>query len=85
MSARVLGLIDMYKDRMVRELAAVLTGETRTMLDGGTLLRGACVAGGPAVALSEGEGAYMTWCTSVHGAAPAGATAAPSRSRCGRL
>ena len=68
MSARVLGLIDLYKDRMVRELAAVWTGETRTMLDGGMLLRVACVAGGAAVAFSEGERAYVTWCTSVHGA-----------------
>ena len=68
MSARVLGLIDLYKDRMVRELASVLTGETRTMLDRGTLLRVAYVAGGAAVALSEGERAYVTWCTSVHGA-----------------
>jgi len=67
MSARVLGLIDLYKDRIVRELAIVLTGETRTMLDGGTLLRVACVAGGAAVALSEGERAYVTWCTYVHG------------------
>ena len=68
MSARVLNLIDLYKDRMVRELAAVLTGETRTMLNGGTLLRVACVAGVAAVALWEGERAYVTWCTSVHGA-----------------
>jgi len=68
MRPRLVAAIDIYKERMVRELAAVLTGETRTLLDGGTLLRVACVGGGAAVAVSEEERAYVTWATRAHGA-----------------